>query len=156
MPELDRPRLIAPPPLIFAVCVIAAVIVDTFRPLPLCNMSDTVRYTVSAVVFLISIAIGLSALRVFRAAKEHPSPYKPTQTIVDSGPFRFTRNPIYISFLVTALAIAILDNSWWVVLSMIPLALLLEFGVIRREEEYLSRKFGAVYDDYRRRVRRWI
>jgi protein-S-isoprenylcysteine O-methyltransferase Ste14 len=156
MPELDRPRLIAPPPLIFAVFVIAAVIVDRYRPLPLFAMSDPARYAVSAVIFLISIALGLSAVRVFRAHKEHPSPYKPTQAIVESGPFRFTRNPIYISFLVTALAIAVLADSWWVVLSIIPLALLLEFGVIRREEEYLSRKFGAVYDDYRRRVRRWI
>src|SRR5512133_1956527 len=99
MPELDRPRLIAPPPLMFAVCVIVAVIVDTYRPLPIFALSGAVRYPPSAIVFLISIAIGLSAVRVFRAHKEHPSPYKPTNAIVDSGPFRFSRNPIYISFL---------------------------------------------------------
>jgi protein-S-isoprenylcysteine O-methyltransferase Ste14 len=156
MPELDRPRLIAPPPLLFAICVVAALIVNHFRPLPLFTISDLPRYVVSALIFLIAIGLGSSSIREFRAHKEHPSPYKATNAIVDSGPFRFTRNPIYLSFLMITVAIAVLANSWWLVLALIPLALLLEFGVIRREEEYLSRKFGSVYDDYRHRVRRWI
>lgn len=156
MPELDRPRLIAPPPLLFAGCVIGGLIANHFRPLPLFHLSNTARYGIGAAMFFLAIAVGFSAIREFRTHREHPSPYQATNAIVDSGPFRYTRNPIYLSFLVITLAIAVLANSWWVMLSLIPLTLLLNFGVIRPEETYLSRKFGTVYDDYRHRVRRWI
>ena len=73
---------------------------------------------------------------------------------MSSGVYRFTRNPIYVSFLIVVIAAAIGANSWWVLASLVPLFILFEFGVIRPEEKYLSSKFGATYDDYRRHVRR--
>jgi len=75
---------------------------------------------------------------------------------VSTGVYRLTRNPIYIGLLIVVMAVAISVNSVWVLLSIVPLFLLLQFGVVLREERYLSTKFGSGYDDYRRRVRRWI
>ena len=152
----DRAAVIAPPPAMFAVCVIAGAVADHFVPLPIFTNAPTLRSTLGVVVIALSIVIGGSALRRLRAHREHPSPYKPTFAIVDSGIYRLTRNPIYVSFFVTAIGVGILANSWWIIGSIVPLFLLVHFGVVLREEQYLSTKFGAVYDDYRRRVRRWV
>lgn len=153
---VDRAPVIAPPPLLFAVLVVAGVILDHFVPLPLMNVATPVRIGIGVVVFIASIVLGGSAMRQFRAHREHPSPYRATNTIIDTGIYSRTRNPIYLSFLITAAAVAIFANSWWVLIAEIPLAIVIHFGVILREEKYLSAKFGAPYDDYRRRVRRWI
>lgn len=152
----DHAAVIAPPPAMFAVCVIAGAVTDHFVPLPIFTNAPALRYTLGVAVFALSIVIGGAAFRRFRAKREHPSPYKPTFAIVDTGIYRFTRNPIYVSFFVTAIAIGILANSWWIIGSIVPLFPLLHFGVVLREEQYLSAKFGAAYDDYRKRVRRWI
>ena len=98
----------------------------------------------------------LVARREFVKHNENPNPYKPTSTIVSSGIYRFSRNPIYIAFLVFALATAIVANNAWILLSIPLLFVLLQFGVVRAEERYLSGKLGAEYDAYRRSVRRWI
>jgi protein-S-isoprenylcysteine O-methyltransferase Ste14 len=75
---------------------------------------------------------------------------------VASGPYRFSRNPIYLAFLGVQLSYAWgRDNAWGVLLLPLTIAVL-EWGVIRREERYLSRKFGEEYERYRQGVRRWM
>jgi protein-S-isoprenylcysteine O-methyltransferase Ste14 len=76
--------------------------------------------------------------------------------VVDSGVYRFSRNPIYVGFLLVLVALAVGANMGWMLVMLPILFVLLHFGVVRREERYLSAKFGAGYDDYRARVRRWI
>ena len=152
--EKDRPAILAPPPILLVVVVLAAVVADRFVPLPL--VQNNLRFLLGAAALAVGLAIGFSAVREFRSHREHPSPYKPTNAIVDSGIYGVSRNPIYLSFFVIVLAVAFFVNSWWVVIAIVPLFLLLRFGVIAAEERYLSNKFGAPYDDYRRRVRRWI
>ncbi len=152
----DRPNLLAPPPVFFAVCVIAAVIVDHFVPLPIVRDANIARYIAGVVLFAIAIAIAARARNELMRHNEHPNPYKPTNAIVDTGIYGRTRNPLYIAFQIIALGVAAFANSWWVIIAMIPMFLLLHFAVVLREEQYLSGKFGAPYDDYRRRVRRWI
>jgi len=87
---------------------------------------------------------------------EDPNPYEPTRAIVDTGIYGRTRNPIYLGLMLVMAGVAILANSVWQVVALILCFLLLRFGVVIPEERYLSRKFGASYDDYRRRVRRWL
>ena len=152
----DRPNIIAPPPILFAICVIAAAIVDHYRPLPIMNGQRDVRFATASLLSALAVTIAATARREMIAHKEHPNPYKPTNTIVESGPYRFSRNPIYIAFFIVAIAVGFFANSWWIVASIIPIFFLLHFGVILREEQYLSSKFGETYEGYRRRVRRWI
>ena len=66
------------------------------------------------------------------------------------------RNPIYVGFLLIVLGVAFAVNSWWLVLALPVLLATLHFGVVKREERYLSAKFGPSYDVYRARVRRWL
>ena len=72
-----------------------------------------------------------------------------TRTIVETGPYRFTRNPIYIG-------LAVAFNSFWLLVTLVPFALVIRYGVDAREGPYLERKFGDVYRRNRSRVRRWL
>ena len=85
-----------------------------------------------------------------------PDPGQPTKKIVAEGPFRFTRNPIYVSFTLTYLGITMSVNALWSVLFLPVGLLIVRHGVIAREERYLERKFGPEYLQYKARVRRWI
>jgi protein-S-isoprenylcysteine O-methyltransferase Ste14 len=80
----------------------------------------------------------------------------PTTTIVDAGPYRFTRNPIYLGMIVGLVGLAIAFDSLWLLVAVMPFALVIRYGVVAREEAYLERKFGDVYGPYRSRVRRWL
>ncbi len=83
-------------------------------------------------------------------------PSLPTTAIVAAGPYRYTRNPMYLSLCLLYLALSLLINGALPVLFIVPLALTLHFGVIKREERYLAAKFGETYLAYQRSVRRWV
>lgn len=152
----DRARIIAPPPLIGLICIIAGFIAEHFKPLPLLAGHRTVEVTTGVALFVLAVAIVFAAWRQFTAHGTHPSPYRPVEALVVDGIYGFSRNPIYVAFLLVVLAFACWTNSIWFVLAAVVALVLLHFGVIKREEDYLSRKFPGAYDDYRRRVRRWI
>ena len=83
-------------------------------------------------------------------------PDRPSSAIVDRGPFRYTRNPLYLGVNLMFLGAAFLGNAAWFFLLLLPMDLVLHFGVVRREERYLEGKFGRTYLDYRGRVRRYF
>jgi protein-S-isoprenylcysteine O-methyltransferase Ste14 len=80
----------------------------------------------------------------------------PTTSIVDTGPYRFTRNPIYLAMMLGLVGLAIAFDSPWPLVTLVPFALVIRYGVVAREEAYLERTFGEVYRRYRARVRRWL
>ncbi len=91
-----------------------------------------------------------------RRAGTPTNPYKPSSGIVTEGPFRYTRNPAYLSMTMVYAGVAFLARAPWA-LALLPVALgVIRRGVIEREERYLERKFGAEYVSYKARVRRWI
>jgi protein-S-isoprenylcysteine O-methyltransferase Ste14 len=75
---------------------------------------------------------------------------------VDGGPFRLSRNPIYVALVASLMALAISFDSLWYLLAALTLLLVLDLGVVRAEERYLGERFGAPYAAYRARVRRWL
>jgi protein-S-isoprenylcysteine O-methyltransferase Ste14 len=81
---------------------------------------------------------------------------KPTTTIVDTGPYRFTRNPIYLIMFLGLVGLAMAFDSLWLLAVLVPFALVIRYGVVAREETYLERKLDDVYRRYRSRVRRWL
>jgi protein-S-isoprenylcysteine O-methyltransferase Ste14 len=87
-----------------------------------------------------------------RLQRTHPLP---TTTIVETGPYHFTRNPIYLGMMLGLTGLAIAFESPWLLMTLVPFGLVIRYGVIAREEAYLERKFGDVYRRYRGRVRRW-
>jgi protein-S-isoprenylcysteine O-methyltransferase Ste14 len=153
----DRARIIAPPPLIGVVCIALGFLAKRFLfPLPLLAAKSDLEISIGAALVAFAIVIVASCRRAFIERGTHPNPYTPTKAIVTTGAYRFSRNPIYIAFLIVVLAFVFFTNSLWFIGSAVLTFLLLQFGVVTREEIYLHGKFGAEYDDYCRRVRRWI
>ncbi len=107
---------------------------------------------------LITAWLGLAvwALLTFRAAGTSPHPGHPTAALTFGGPYRFTRNPMYLGFVLMSVGVAFVANALWPLLTVAPAILTVRRVVIRKEEAYLTRKFGAPYEEYKKRVRRWI
>ena len=150
----DNAGVVAPPPLIFAIPLIAGLAANWMRPLPIFSGSTGLWAGITlAVAGLILIAWGVVE---FRRARTAVVPYSPTTAIVSSGPFMFTRNPLYVGFVLIYAGASLAANTFWPFF-LLPLAILvLQRGVIEREESYLEGKFGAGYTEYKARVRRWI
>ncbi|RUT89737.1 isoprenylcysteine carboxylmethyltransferase family protein, partial [Mesorhizobium sp. USDA-HM6] len=83
-------------------------------------------------------------------------PTKPTLAIVTGGPFGFSRNPLYVGLMALLLGIGLIFDTWWGVLALVPVFLILHSGVVLREEAYLERKFGEPYRAYKASVRRYL
>jgi protein-S-isoprenylcysteine O-methyltransferase Ste14 len=154
--EHDHAPIIAPPPLLMALCIAGGFAGRHFARFSLFPEHHPLQRPLSIALFAIALVIFGAAISQFIRHKTHPSPYKPTAAVVSNGVYRFTRNPIYIAFLFIVIGFAVAANSAWFFLAAIILFALLHFGVVKREEGYLSAKFGSTYDDYRRNVRRWL
>jgi protein-S-isoprenylcysteine O-methyltransferase Ste14 len=140
------------PPRVYLVALVTGVLLQLVLPLPFLPRG------VTAGAFLVIGAIALLwyAVARFRAAGTPVPARRPTTAIVRSGPYRFSRNPIYLAYSLFLLGIAIWLNSVWLVATLAVAVALMHFVVIRREEEYLERRFGAEYLDYKASVRRWL
>jgi protein-S-isoprenylcysteine O-methyltransferase Ste14 len=111
---------------------------------------------VGAPVVLLAIGLFLFAVRTFRAAGTPVPGNRPTTTIVRTGPYRFSRNPIYLAFSLLQLGIALWVNSLWLVLTLLAAVAVMSLVVIPREERYLEARFPAEYSPYKASVRRWL
>ena len=105
---------------------------------------------------LVAVALFLASTRKFRAAGTPVPGNKPTTAIVRSGPYRFSRNPIYLAFSLLQLGIATWADSLWLLATLVVAFAVMAYVVIPKEERYLERKFGAEYLDYKNSVRRWL
>jgi protein-S-isoprenylcysteine O-methyltransferase Ste14 len=148
------PGLKFPPPLLPLSLIGIGHLSDTWLPLPVSE--SVVMRGVGIALIAVALLLALVALFHFLRAKTHVEPWQPTTTIIQSGVFRYSRNPIYLAFCIATLGCGLLLNSWWVLMATVPLAGLLQLLVIRREEAYLEEKFGQSYLAYKRKVRRWI
>jgi len=106
----------------------------------------------------VAVAIALYSYSVakFRAAGTPVPAREATTAIVRKGPYRFSRNPIYLAFSLFQLGIAMWVNSVWLLVTLVGAVALIHFDYIPREEQYLERKFGAQYLNYKISVRRWL
>jgi protein-S-isoprenylcysteine O-methyltransferase Ste14 len=107
---------------------------------------------------LLVAAIGLAGWgrRTMESGGTNVDPRQPATAIVTGGPFRYSRNPLYVAITAFYLGVTLLANALWPLILLVPLLLVTQFGIVRREERYLEAKFGDTYLAYKRRVRRWI
>lgn len=144
-----------PPPFIYGLFFLAGYAVHRLYAVPLFQPNP---WTDALGLAMIGAGVGLAvtAVATFRRAGTHVNPTKPATTVVAQGPFRFTRNPMYLSMAVIYLGgVLLLDSLWPLVLWPVTIWVI-RTQIIQREEEYLERKFGAVYLDYKKKVRRWL
>ena len=154
MDKPDHPEVIAWPPLIFLGCAVLGSLLRFLFPMRI--MRYSVSLSLGVVLTVVSASLAIWAGRVMKAAGTNVRPDRPALTIVRDGPYRFTRNPMYLSLCLLQLGLGFVLNGWMPLLSAVPLMLILHFGVILREETYLEAKFGEQYLAFKREVRRWI
>jgi protein-S-isoprenylcysteine O-methyltransferase Ste14 len=151
----DTAQVIIRPPLAWGLAVIAGLALNWLVPLPFLPADLPARW-LGAMVFVLALALlAWAIVTVTRAGSNVPT-YLPTISIVESGPYRFTRNPIYLGMVLGLIGLAIAFDTLWLLMMLVPFALVIRYGVVTREEAYLERKFGDVYRGYRSRVRRWL
>jgi protein-S-isoprenylcysteine O-methyltransferase Ste14 len=153
-PEGDHPDVIAYPPVIVTAFIALGWLADRLWALPVAWPSAT-RITGAVVIAVSGILLGWTLL-VFRRHHTDPDPFRPTTRIITTGPFRWSRNPIYAALLGIHLGSALSTTNGWMVVLILPAIYTLVRGAIAPEERYLEGKFGDEYRDYRARVRRWL
>jgi protein-S-isoprenylcysteine O-methyltransferase Ste14 len=153
-PARDSPGVTIHPPLLYLSGVVIGAVVNGMKSMPLSHS------TIVRIVGLIVVILGIGWTNWGRLAmKAHGTninPTKPTTTIITSGPYRFSRNPLYLGLTIIYLGLSLAVNSWWCLLLLIPIGLLMHFQVVVREERYLKGKFGDTYRQYQSRVRRYL
>jgi protein-S-isoprenylcysteine O-methyltransferase Ste14 len=144
-----------PPPVTLFAFVLAGFGLRHFVPLFL-PIDRAWAIASGAAVLALAVALGLASVRSLVRGGSHPHPRRPSDAIVESGVYRVTRNPIYLSMTVTLVGIALLARSGWHLIIAPLFMLAIHFTQIRLEERYLETRFGETYRAYRRRVRRWL
>ena len=150
----DHPGVIARPPLIFLGFLALGFVLDTIWPVAV--VANDVQYPLGAILVVVGVALVTIAIRQFRRAGTNVETPKPAIVLVTDGLYRLSRNPIYIAVSLIHAGIAISADNAWALVGLIPVLIVLHYGVIRREERYLERKFGEEYRRYRTSVRRWL
>lgn len=152
--DKNGPGLKFPPPLLAFAAIGGAWLIDAIKPLPI--VEGEALSLGGGLIIAIALMIALVALLQFIQAKTKIEPWHPTSAIIRKGVYRFSRNPIYLAFCIATVGAGLVLNSWWVIASVAIVKSSLEHLVISREEIYLEKKFGDIYLDYKRRVRRWL
>jgi protein-S-isoprenylcysteine O-methyltransferase Ste14 len=151
----DRSNAIVRPPLALALAILGGLAAELFVSLPF--LPETVPRTwIGIAVLALGLALGAWAIATLRQAGTRVETTQATTTIVTGGPYRLTRNPIYVGMLAILIGLAIAVNTAWLLVALAPFYLVIRFGVVAREEAYLERKFGDAYLSYKSRVRRWL
>ena len=150
----DNPGIYVPPPLITAAVLMAGLFADG-RLTAVPEISLYVRIG-GAVLVGCGLLLIATALGLFWKSGTRPEPWAPASTIVSSGLYGWTRNPMYLGMLTVYTGVAIYLASSTAGLLLVPLFLVMDRLIIPREEAYLIRHFGEAYAAYRRSTRRWV
>lgn len=145
---------LARPPIVYAGSIFAGLLVHWFRPVPF--LPATVNVPIGILAVLFAAILFVSAVRTFRKADTPVPGNRPTTVIVRTGPYRYSRNPIYLAFTIFQIGIAAWVNSLGVLLTLLLALAVMVLVVIPREERYLEARFPAEYLPYKREVRRWL
>ncbi|MEZ5832752.1 MAG: isoprenylcysteine carboxylmethyltransferase family protein [Dongiaceae bacterium] len=151
----DTAGVIIHPPIAWGLAIVAGLALGWLLPLPFLPAGLPGGW-IGAIVFVLALVLGIWAVATMTRAGSNVPTNRPTTTIVERGPYRFTRNPIYLGMFLGLVGLAVGFDDLWLLIALVPFALVIRYGVVAREEAYLERKFGDVYRTYRTRVRRWL
>ena len=142
------------PPIVYLVSILLGLLVHSALPMPLVSHAAAAPVGAGFVVF--AVGLFFSAARTFRQAGTPVPGSRPTTTIVHTGPYRFSRNPIYLAFSLFQLGLSLWVGSLWLLITLVGAVALMSFVVIPREERYLEVRFRSEYPPYKAAVRRWL
>jgi protein-S-isoprenylcysteine O-methyltransferase Ste14 len=152
------PGVRIPPPLLFILPLLTGFVLQYFVPTRIVTGVDPVRTIrlVGWAEIVIAIALFVWAVSTFKRLQTPIIPVRPARTLVEEGPFKLSRNPIYVAFTVLYLGITFVANALWPLVFLPEAVILVYLFAIKLEEAYLQREFGGAYTEYCSRVRRWI
>jgi protein-S-isoprenylcysteine O-methyltransferase Ste14 len=153
VPEVANVGIIRPP-FVYLGAIALGLLLHFAWPVRLVSRAMNGPLGVTAV--LVAVALFIWAVRTLRTAGTPVPGNRPTTTIVPTGPYRYGRNPIYLSFSLLHLGVAFWINSLWLLVTLVPAVALMSFVVIPREERYLESRFPSDYLPYKASVRRWL
>lgn len=149
--------VIAPPPAIYFGFLLLGWVLDTYVVHLAFPFDLTLPVKIIAVALILGgLALEMWAGGLFKKAGTNVVPWSPSTALVESGPYRFSRNPMYVGFTLVYLGLSLGLQSPAAMILLIPCLALMTWGVILREERYLAARFGQPYADYKDRVRRWL
>ena len=144
-----------PPPLVFVGFLALSLALHWNMPIHITNKYQWVRFPIGGHLLFVAGTIALQSFFLMRRGNTPIDFNKPTTAIIIKGPFRFTRNPLYLSLLMLFGGIAILLNSLWFLPSLLCMLFIFN-GITKKEESYLEDRFGDEYVRYKNNVRRWL
>lgn len=150
----DKSGAITLPPFIYGGGFLIGMLIHFVFPVAILRQPIAVAFGVFLIV--ISIPIVVFSMRALIRARTAIDVRKPTTTIVATGPYQFSRNPIYLAMTILYVGISLIINSVALLAMLIPIFFIMNWGVISREERYLEQKFGEEYKNYKNRVQRWL
>jgi len=153
---LKHPDVHFPPPVLYAAFIGCGWLLQKLLPLPALTLPVQGMLGLGLGLVLAGLLIVVWASVEFKHHKTTILPHKASSAIISSGPFRFSRNPIYVSFSIIQLGAALLLANLWVLVLLLPVMLIMGKYVIEREEAFLTQEFGEPYIEYKKRVRRWL
>ena len=150
----DNAGIKIPAPILTMIHIAMAILLGLLAPLPIPAPAFVQWFGLGLVV--LGFILGVLAVIEFRRARTTSDPKKPTQKIVTSGIYRYTRNPIYLGFVLMLIGIPLNMGIYWGFILVWPLVTFMNNMVIKHEEIYLENKFKDQFTDYKSRVRRWL
>jgi protein-S-isoprenylcysteine O-methyltransferase Ste14 len=155
-PENAGARVRFPPPLVFVGCLLAGVGLRYAVPPPTLPLAMMVSVAIGIAVLAAGLGLVASARSLFVRTGQNPAPWAPSPELILSGPYRFTRNPMYVGLTLIVFGLGVALNNVWIMLFAGVALVIVHVIAVLPEERYLSEKFGAAYDGYRRQVRRYL
>jgi protein-S-isoprenylcysteine O-methyltransferase Ste14 len=145
------------PPLVFLAGLLAGYAIWWFWPVPVApgEWSFAIRVA-GGVAVVLGVWLAIAAVLTFGRVGTPPEPHKPTTALALDGPYRLTRNPMYLGMALVQGGLALAGNALWPLLALVPVIWVIRTQVIDREERYLEELFGGEYRTFKERVRRWI
>ena len=156
MKQRDHAGVYFPPPFIYAGFFFLSLWIQNRIPLDVSWRHSLQAKVIGWALIVISQSFSFSALRKFFITKNTLNPHKPARSLETDGIYSYSRNPMYFSLLLLYSGLAALLGNWWTFILIPFLIVTVQLSVIRKEELYLASAFGEQYDEYRKRVRRWI
>jgi protein-S-isoprenylcysteine O-methyltransferase Ste14 len=150
----DVAGVVAPPPFIYLGALAAGFALEAL--LPSASVPAAVRWSLGAALLIAGGALATSFITAFRRAHTPVDVRQPTTALVTSGPYRLSRNPGYLGLTLIYAGIAVLSGALWPFVTLVAALIVMDRGVIAREERYLERRFGDDYLRYKAQTRRWL
>ena len=155
-PDRDSPDILVFPPLASIIAPLAAIALGWAIPFGLLPPAFGLWSTVLGIVIMVLAgALAFGGARAFKAAGTNVNPRSPALRLVETGPYRLTSNPMYLGMVILQIGLAFAFSLDWALIAAPVLWVVLHYGVVLREEAYLTAKFGAPYEEYLQRTRRW-